>query len=411
MDYWRYAVLGFGLGALVFKGHYVYVSFYAALSIYLVSRWLVRFGFRKLEFRRTMESDHIFPGEDTGVTIVVRNGAPVPIPWVGVRDEIVGDSGTQGRRWEVFSLGARGAKEWTYRIGAHRRGVLRVGPALVETGDPLGLDRRSAFFEPSAREIVVYPKLRPLEHFALPSRLPVGEVRSSQRIFEDPARIAGIREYTDKDSLKRIHWKVSARTGRLHVKEYDPSMAIENLMLLNLDAREYDPSQRYSAPELAIEVAASVAYHLHKRRQGVGLVTNGADPAATEDARAGGRPAALVLRPGTGQLVTLLEMLARVQVSEGVERQGFCGLITEHSRRLPWGGTVIAITPKDTVDMMNVVASLRRSGFNVVIILVGGVAVHRELLFRGPESGLVMYEVRREQDVDALGLSRKAAAR
>ena len=52
-----------------------------------------------------------------------------------------------------------------------------------------------------------------LAGYEIASRRPIGEIRISHRLFEDPTRIAGVRAYQSGDPLNRIHWRATARTG------------------------------------------------------------------------------------------------------------------------------------------------------------------------------------------------------
>ena len=63
---------------------------------------------------------------------------------------------------------------------------------MLETGDLFGLHRRyRVSTEPHF--LLVYPKVVPLEGYDIASRRPIGEVRLTHRLFEDPTRIAGVR--------------------------------------------------------------------------------------------------------------------------------------------------------------------------------------------------------------------------
>jgi hypothetical protein len=90
----------------------------------------------------------------------------------------------------------------------------------------------------------------------LPSRSPIGTLRHTQPIFEDPSRVRGKRDYTTGDSLRRVDWKATATTGRLQVKQFEPSIALETALFLNLNADEYLQRTRLDATELAIVIAA-----------------------------------------------------------------------------------------------------------------------------------------------------------
>ena len=55
-----------------------------------------------------------------------------------------------------------------------------------------------------------------LTSLSLPSHSPLGTLRHTQPIFEDPSRVTGKRDYISGDSLRRVDWKATAATGRLH---------------------------------------------------------------------------------------------------------------------------------------------------------------------------------------------------
>ena len=85
--------------------------------------------------------------------------------------------------------------------------------------------------------LTVYPKIVPLTRVVLPTQSPMGTLRHHQPIFEDPSRIFGKREYVSGDSLRRVDWKSTASTGHLQVKLFEPSIALETVIFLDLPAR------------------------------------------------------------------------------------------------------------------------------------------------------------------------------
>ena len=72
------------------------------------------------------------------------------------------------------------------------RGYYQVGPMVLETGDLFGLHRRFRIVTDPVY-ILVYPKVIPLPGYDIASRRPIGEIRLTHRLFEDPTRIAGVR--------------------------------------------------------------------------------------------------------------------------------------------------------------------------------------------------------------------------
>ena len=99
----------------------------------------------------------------------------------------------------------------------------------------------------------------------------------THRLYEDPTRIRGVRDYQPGDPLNRVHWRATARTGQLHSKLYEPSSVAGATIVLEFHQAAYDPRHEPYRSELAVTTAASLANALYQMDQQVGLVTNGRD--------------------------------------------------------------------------------------------------------------------------------------
>ncbi len=82
-------------------------------------------------------------------------------------------------------LGPLGRKTLNYQLHFDTRGYYQVGPLVLETGDLFGLHRRFRIVTEPVY-IMVYPKVVPLPGYDLASRRPIGEIRLTHRLFEDP---------------------------------------------------------------------------------------------------------------------------------------------------------------------------------------------------------------------------------
>src|SRR5205823_3339540 len=149
---------------------------------------------------------------------------------------------------------------------------------LMESGDLFGLHRRyRADTEPHF--LLVYPQVVPLLGYDLASRRPIGDVRIMHRLFEDPTRIGGVRQYEAGDPMNRVHWRATARTGVLHSKVYEPSTLAGATLLLDFHKAGYHRRGEPFRSELAVTAAASLANAVFQMGQQVGLVSNGRDAA------------------------------------------------------------------------------------------------------------------------------------
>jgi hypothetical protein len=146
-----------------------------------------------------------------------------------------------------------------------------------------------------------------LAHLGLPSRLPYGTIASQQRLFEDPARPTGVRDYHSGDSLRRINWKVSARQQQPRRQDPTTGHLPGYLILLNLNQDEYSPAHGIVRRNGRLKWRRQLAAHLIERKQAVGLATNGSDPLRQ---LASSAPDALPFDEVTGRL--LLPTMERI---------------------------------------------------------------------------------------------------
>jgi uncharacterized protein (DUF58 family) len=248
-----------------------------------------------------------------------------------------------------------------YRLCCIERGEHVFGPAAMHSGDLFGLATRRLTL-PGRQTLLVYPRVVPIEALGLPSRFPLGEERSHNRLFSDPLRVAGIRPYVQGDSVRRVHWKATARAGTLQVKTYDPSATLRAMLFLNVDTM---PTSwfgiRVDLLELAICATASVAAHLAHARYQVGLVANGSLT------RTVGRVRVPPSR-APQQLAAMLTVLARLSALASVP---FAGLLRVERHRVPAGATVVIITGLLSDALLDEARAYRAAGHPVSLLLIG----------------------------------------
>ena len=381
--------LWFRLGLLVY-------AMYALLATLLISRYLAREWIENLSATRECNRLTAQIGEKVAVVVTIKNEGALPVAWLLFEDSLPRDAlynrpariRVEGKRMMLSQLRPHGQTTLLYQVDFVMRGYYQIGPLLLESGDLFGLHRRyKVVTEPHF--ILVYPKVVPLQGYDLASRRPIGEVKLTHRLFEDPTRIAGVRRYQHGDSLNRVHWRATARTGELHSKVYEPSTVAGATLLLDFHRGSYPARSEPNGSELAVTSVASLANTVYQMGQQVGLITNGRD--AADRVRQEGwklefrtraaarrqigmqvssdrlRPVTIETRRGADQLMRILEMLARLELSDGLT---FPQLIMETASRMPRDATVVAVLSNVSQETAVALGSLRRRGFAVTAILV-----------------------------------------
>lgn len=383
------------IAALILDLGLLAYSMYALLGILLVSRHLTRVWAESLSADRECNRLTADVGDTVAVVVNVENHGKLPIPWCLVEDllprhALIHDPpnlGVEGRRVQLSMLRGGGKQSLLYQLRCNRRGYYQVGPLVLETGDLFGLHRRYRVAT-KPHFLLVFPNVIPLQGYEVSSKRPIGEVRMTYRLYEDPTRIAGVRRYEAGDPLNRVHWKATARTAQLHSKVYEPSTVVGATILLDYHQASHDARHEPVRSELAVTTAASIANAVYEMGQQIGLITNGRDAAdrirqqgwdydiRTRDAARKAasmvetsdrlQPIVVTTRRGPDQLLQILETLARVELTDGLTLPQ---LVQETMSRLPRDATVIAILPKVTTEHAIALENLKRQGYAVVAIL------------------------------------------
>lgn len=218
--------------------------------------------------------DGVCAGESTVIEIDVEQPQKVPAAWTLVLQDhfTLVEPKSLAKLDEPVTISTlaraqsgRGVKG-AYRVTPSRRGKYRFGPLEASTRYPLGfVESRMKFTEEV--EWCVLPRLGAL----LPEwRYQVethrqGEQRSHSRRGFVEGEFHGMRQWRDGDSRRWIHWRTSARTGRLMVRQFERQQNQDLILLLDLWRPAKETVDDCAAIELAISFAATVIDDLCKQ--------------------------------------------------------------------------------------------------------------------------------------------------
>jgi len=333
--------------------------------LYAVARSWASRSIRQIELRRSF-SPRAFVGEELEVTLTLHNNGQLPVPYLELQETVPLDLLTEPLGPRIFSLARRQEESTRYTLSCRQRGAYAIGPSQASLGDVLGLEQRSLLAAES-QELLVYPRVAPLHRLGLPTHSALTALPARNLLAEDPSWMIGIRDYQPGDSPRRIHWRASARLARLSVKQYQPALARDTLLCLNLNPSDYGRQWQESI-EQAVVVAASLANHIIvSENLPVGLALPAPDLVAGEQVHLRLPP-----RAGRSQLIAILEALARAHhIREASQRPASLHhLVQQQGSHLRWGTTVIVITGDVTPELGDDLLLLMRRGHPAGVIAV-----------------------------------------
>ena len=226
-------VILFGTAAINTGTNLLYLILAMLLSLMVMSTFLANLNLRGLRISRRIPG-YVFAGEDLRIRIHVTNPRKrLPAFALEVRERSgpFGETtGPDGRRRPVnapgpalffFAVepGAKKAIMFTIRLA--RRGVYPLEGFTISTRFPFGFAVQHAKAELPA-EVVSFPRPRELSPEAVRAMGNAAEVPRRAAFVHSPEEFRSLRDYRPRDNPRWIHWKSSAKMGKLLVKEFEP---------------------------------------------------------------------------------------------------------------------------------------------------------------------------------------------
>jgi len=353
-----------------------YNMVYLAIAVLILSFIWTWTGISSVRLSRRTRSRRSSVGKLAEESFSITNTGLLPKVWLEVHDHSTLPSHRVSQ--VMAALAPKRSRHWAVRTICRRRGQFTLGPMTLSSGDPLGLFRLKRELKATS-SIVIYPAIIPIPSFVPPlGQLPGGDA-VRQRTHYITTNVASVRDYEPGDSFNRIHWRSTARRGRLIVKEFELDPTADIWVIPDMDQSvqhgQLPPEPEAKDPwleilrgrksskieieptteEYAITIAASIAQHFVYKDRSVGMI-----------AYAQGRE---VLQPDRRhrQLTKILETLAMIRATGDVPMMQV--LLTE-GERLGRGVTLVVITPSVNNQWVAAARDLMRRSVRVVAVVI-----------------------------------------
>jgi uncharacterized protein (DUF58 family) len=257
-----------------------------ALAVPLLSALLVLRSRVRIANRRRAEPHSAVSGDSVVMHLTISNRSLLPTGSLMLEDQLPNQM-RGNARFVLDGLFSRESRTVSYRMPHLPRGRYRAGPLHIRLTDPFHLvDVRRSFTATS--EIVVAPIVERLRGVEPPRSMDVGDNAGSHSIGARGADDASTREYRTGDALRKIHWRSSARTGTLMVRQEERPWQGQITVLLDSRASAHvdtagvagDHDERHrSSFEWAVSAVATIASYGVVNSREVGLITDLTSPA------------------------------------------------------------------------------------------------------------------------------------
>lgn len=239
------------------------------------------------------------------------------------------------------------------KFKCRHRGFYSLGELNIRIRDFLNIFEKHIVFNKDI-DLIVYPRIYEINEINIPAAEFFGKLRTSYNTHEDYTSIRNIREYTEGDSVKKIHWKITAKLNDVYIKEFELSANSKINIIIDGYENNFIEDHDGEIEERMIEVAASIINYCLKNNLETTLTTN-----ITQRRYLEGR--------SLDKLdIFLKELIAFVPKSKIPLHE----ILVIESRKLFYGSTLVILTTKLDKDLFDIFISLRDKRFNLIVVLI-----------------------------------------
>ena len=210
---WRYGWTELKVLALLF-----------GLSLLVATLWTL--GPMAYAARIELGRSRVTVGERAMGRVVVSNSGARSM--VGTRFELPVGNGVGSFHVPALATGVE--HEELFAIPARRRSVLTIGPVRSVKSDPLGLVQRVKRWSESV-ELFIHPPIVGLNSTTTGFLRDVEGV-TTQNLSSSDVAFHALRDYVPGDDRRSIHWRTTARTGKLMVRQFEETQRAHHLLIL-----------------------------------------------------------------------------------------------------------------------------------------------------------------------------------
>lgn len=170
----------------------------------------------------------------------------------------------------LLYVGSREKEELPSNKYFPRRGLWRITGYYISSTFPFSLFERKRFIE-MKEEIIVYPKIVELFPFLPDELYSLGDIPSRSKGYEED--FFGLRDWKEEDDKRYIHWKLTAKKGKIIIKELTQPKKSLITLIVDPYLSELSGPNKENRFEDNISLCASLAYYFFNLKIPYKIVT------------------------------------------------------------------------------------------------------------------------------------------
>jgi Uncharacterized conserved protein (some members contain a von Willebrand factor type A (vWA) domain) len=350
------------------------------------------FIFLRFKYYQDIDKKLVTKGDKVNFIFTISNEGLFLYPYVRVTFH--GTKTIFNNQFQVksFSVPPFKSKSFSVELQCKYRGNYEIGAESVEFEDFLGIFKLK-YKVRTKKYITVYPHIVYLDNFQLKTDFLSESHSILNNKQEDMSTIADVRNYYPGDSLRRIHWKLTAKSRTMMVKKFQSTSETSVVIMLDLRRNPYTTEQNIILEDKLIESIVSVMHYCLYNWIPVKLV---------------------YFNDGIKSIVAknylmfneIYEILAKVKFIETIPVKD---LIEVYTNDIPAKTNILVFTSNLDYDLYNQIYKTSVSGYDVSLIYTSAEKIldscdveAESILDFLPEIGVNTYKIGIDDDIKVL---------
>jgi uncharacterized protein (DUF58 family) len=248
------------LAAMLGRSNMLILIFSAMVGPFVINGWMTYSMLKNLKVQRTLP-EMVMAGSTFSVELILANTRMIiPSFLLSIKDHVQSKEESLNPEVLFVRVPPRQSRQTPYHLCLMHRGMYEFGPLDLTTRFPLGFVERGLIVE-LREKVIVHPRIGHLSPYWKK------EIQRNQQSQQMVRRHSGsldddfhhIREYRIGDDPRAIHWRTTARTNELMIKEFRQSKDRDMVILLDLWTSPRPTPEEKALVEHTVSLATTIA--------------------------------------------------------------------------------------------------------------------------------------------------------
>jgi hypothetical protein len=243
-----------------YGGKVPYMLFFTALMLPILSFTYTIVIYFRFKFFQQIDKKFIIKGDNINYIFMISNEDIFFYPYLSIT--FFGAESIFAKQFETrnLSLPPLDKKTFTFNLSCKYSGNYEIGVDKIEIEDFLGI-LKLTYKVPFPLSITVYPRVIILDRFRLKTDFVSESYSVLNSKYEDIGALQDIRKYEYGDSLKKVHWKLTAKLNEIMIRKFQSATEASAIVLLDLKKNNYSFEQNTIIEDMLIESTISVIHY------------------------------------------------------------------------------------------------------------------------------------------------------